>query len=179
MNLKHIIARFGPIRQYWEGGINGEALVQKFKQQKQVLNGSRCFKNILDEVLKRRSLILLHGNRSPCTQKLIYIYDSRDDLMCSIARHDPISIVMQANTCRLYSQVREKNVNSWYPFKLTNIISDEYGDRYNIEIMIEQKIVTLEDKRIYGLALPTMHVESDQYMIVFEQWGERVRNKIS
>ena len=116
LNLPKTIEEFGPIRNYWEGGVMGEKLIQVVKP---LWNGFRknWQKSIMDKVMKQMAIQRVKnyaslyqepkGNENEKKGKQIHLYTSAEVLTSDYNSRKPISI-MQLNNGKFMAALKNQ-----------------------------------------------------------------------
>lgn len=161
-NLPHSIHRFGPIRNYWEGGVRGEKIIQSIKP---LWNGFRknWAVNIMERMLKQMAIERVLNNSTTkgdevkidATGKLCYVYRSVEQLQQFYDHRKPISIV-QLSDGTFHAKVTR---NFYVELTCESYAGNISGSHYHYWVIESYEMKLLEDTLHiinYCLLLPKM-----------------------
>jgi hypothetical protein len=187
LNLGSIIERFGSLKLLWEGGINGEGVIQLFKKEKSCLTTNTAMRVILNNVLRRRSLDLMISEYDDvmCTtsRKIYHRYTSTFKVKLQIAKHLPLSVVWlkgQNIHCCVIGTLTEVHM---YRIQCIKKQQDDIGVWFDVSLMDDDNeddpmvrwnkdfINDCKDLIIPQILLPSVHTsEHKYYSIVSMDW---------
>jgi hypothetical protein len=178
LNLGQMIERFG-LSNLWEGGLNGEGMIQRFKAIQGIL-GTQKWPLILETVLKKRALQLIIEKdcvESQEQRKQAHRYQILH-LHLMLSRRYPISVLWDASTDTRYVIVNtEHRSTRLCRILCTFMFTDDIARWYDITVdtAIVETIVIDMDHLIAQILMPAVHLHAittkDLYCVISSDWS--------
>jgi len=176
LNLGELYERFGSIRNYWEGGMQGEGLVQVLKKKKDILNLNNWPVLILQRLLRKRMFELMkraQDNPNPSIpqiskKRMSYTYKSVNNFLSYISMRKVLSVLWVQQYQGYYIDVK----TSFVGIKLSFIRSDEVGRWFTIGIVMDDQQENLSYDHLNDDAIIFLPSSSENllYTPVFYSW---------
>ena len=135
LNLPKQVRELGPPRNRWEGKYMGEGFLTSVKPVLQSANRKNWAKNLMLNLVRQRSLLVLKKKREANTANPIVddkslshldeymVYPSRAKLLLEFESRRPLSIVaVEGAELELFSVVRESSTTKYYRFEFSEPI---------------------------------------------------------
>ena len=109
LNLPKEIEMLGPIRNRWEGGVQGEGFIRWVKPRVSGTSRLNWERNLLTTLIKQKATLVVsevHASsqddkdKKPKDKKqldttMVFVYQSKSDFLLAFANHNPISVVLE------------------------------------------------------------------------------------
>jgi hypothetical protein len=187
LNLGSIIERFGSVQAIWEGGINGEGMIQLFKKEKGCLTTNTGMRVILNNVLQRRSLDLILSDfgrvDTTVSRKMYHRYSSTFKIQMSLAQHLPLSVLWLTKQKIHCCVVGNSSKVQLYRISCKPMAEDDIGVWFDIHFKGNEDLLpedpdvdisrNLDNLAIPQVFLPCVHTaEHKGYCIVSMSWDD-------
>jgi len=190
LNIPDVMREFGPIQNYWEGGMFGEKILKFAKGTWYGFTdnwASNMIKNIIDAFSMKRTVfdLVLDGNNGPneCQDQeneggydrmFHHIYKSAEQVRRLMTTGIPVAIDILYNTIIIATKEKEfisDRVEISDPF--VTVLGHNY---FNISLIRSPKIELFKEKeKCYGLLLPLYNVHNDsidKWTIITSEWED-------
>jgi hypothetical protein len=172
LNLGEMYERFGSIRNYWEGGMQGEGLVQVLKKEKDILNLYNWPTLILQRLLRKRMFELmkrtdLEFSRIAMT-RMSHCYKSLEDFKSYLSMRKVISALWIHKYQGYYILTKTCLLG----IKLSFTSSDDIGRWFQVEVMIDdkQEFGNYDNEKDDAIMLLPGNKETSSYTPIFYSW---------
>jgi hypothetical protein len=129
LNVPNMLATFGPLRNFWEGGGMGEKFIQQIKP---LWNGFRknWQLNLLDNVLQKMAInrIEKHSQQNVNKGKQFHKYKDKEDVTDNFNNRKPMSMIQLDNGKFFFSVMKN---NTFVPVMCTTYFRTICGWHYH------------------------------------------------
>jgi hypothetical protein len=174
LNMGRMVELFGHISCFWEGGLRGEALIQKFKAEKGLLASRAPISELLDTVLRRRSLELITMDEKTYDVKqlkMVHSYGSIYEVNVRLKKQEALSVVYDDNVSLISIH------DNWHRLLFEPCFHDDVGTFYVVTLEEEPYEELLDDTgksntAVPMILLPNVHklMERKCYCVVSMSW---------
>ena len=188
LNLPEQMKLFGPLIEFWEGGIRGEGIIQELKHLIRDGLKKNWQKNILKKAYNLQSydqLINVEPNHKPYQQKMrmFFTYNAFTDIVTSINNKEAMSIIILNDLKYIIAvKVKEKKKTNYVEIIKNEFVCHVMHQAYYKWTLNEDESITIEQDKIrtYGILLPYYYIMNKEvrypdgaiYTYVSYDWKE-------